>query len=127
MESPLFGLPLAAKEKLLRLARRLPENSQSEFLSRLGNRIAELAYEYPNTLVFASLGWLLGEIIDQLLTISIPYSELTLCLTGGRVGLAGFVGGVIYGLFRDHEERRLRQRVQHIVVEELRRASGDSQ
>lgn len=121
MSEPVFDLPVSTKEKLLELSRHLPEGSQGKFLARARDRLSELALEHTNTIVFAALGWLLGEILDHVLTVHVPFSDLAMCLTGGRISTIGLAAGALYGLSRDIQVQRVRAEVARVVGEELRR------
>jgi hypothetical protein len=119
-----LDLPVSVKERLLELAKQLPDTMRGSFLSRTADRLADLAAHHSNAIVFAAVGWLLGEIIDHVLTVHVPFSDLALCLTGGKISGIGLVAGALYGLSRDIQEQNIRAEVALIIGEELRRVLG---
>ena len=122
MEPKTIDLPVSVKERLLQLSANLPEPSRGDFLRNVTNRLSNVVLEHPNTIVFTALGWLLGEILDHLLAVHVPFSDIVLCLTGGKLSSALMVGGALYGVYRDIQKERLRSEIAQIVGEELRRA-----
>src|SRR5271154_1298676 len=122
MDQPHADLPATVKERLLQLAHNLPESSQGSFLAGAADRLTKVTLDHPNTLVFAAIGWLLGEIVDNLLTVHVPFADLALCLTGGRFSALGMAGGALFGLHRDVQKNALRVQVAQIIGEELQRA-----
>jgi len=122
MAQPHADLPATVKERLLQLSRNLPESSQGNFLASAADRLGTVALDHPNTLVFAAVGWLLGELVDHLLTVHVPFTHLAYCLTGGTFSTAGVVGGALYGLRQDVQKNALRVQVAQIIGEELQRA-----
>lgn len=121
MKPSKHDLPVSVKERLLEFSRQLPDTTRGSFLSRTADRLAELAEHHSNALVFAAVGWLLGEILDHVLTVHVPFSELAICLTGGKISGIGLVAGALYGLSRDIQEQSTRAEVARVVGEELRR------
>ena len=115
-------LPVSVKERLLELTRHLPDASRGQFLASAARRLSGLALEYTDALVFAAVGWLLGEILDHVLTVTVPFSDVILCLTGGKLSKVGFVLGTLYGLSRDIQKQQIRRDVARIIGEEIRRA-----
>lgn len=121
MEQAKTDLPVSVKERLLELSRHLPGESRGSFLSRTADRLVDLATQHTNALVFAAVGWLLGQILDHVLTVYVPFSDLAICLTGGRISEIGLVAGVLYGLSRDIHEQKIRAEIAKVVGEELQR------
>jgi len=117
-----FDLPVKTKDDLLRLSEYLPETKRRTFLRNTARQLGKLAREYPNTLVYAAVGWLLGTIVDHLLKFHIPFTDVVETLTGDYAGPIGFLLGALFGLKEDLQTNELRRRTAEIIGEELRRA-----
>lgn len=115
-------LPIEIKEKLLILARKLPEAARSQFVRQTARRISEVAAEHPRTFLYGGAGWILGEVIDNILTIEMPFSDVVVCLTGDKASDLGGVAGTVYGFFEDKQSKAQRREIAKIVGEELRAA-----
>ena len=113
-------------EKLMELAKHLPTSGRKEFLTRAGQRVGELAIAHTNTMVFGAAGWVLGEIVDNLLQVPMPFTEMVIELTADNASDVGLVGGVIHGFLQDKKKAKLRSEVTQILGEELRRAMAAS-
>lgn len=116
------SIPIHIKENILVLARRLPQAARSQFVRGCVNGIGDMATDYSRTLIFGAAGYILGEVIDTMLTFNIPLSEATVCLTTDRASGIGGVAGVLYGFFEDRQRLEERRRVVKIIAEELRKA-----
>ncbi len=116
-------LPLKVKEHLLYLAAKLPVAARSQFIKNTTERLKELALQHPNTLVYAAAGWLLGELLDNIFTINVPFSDAILALTADKASDVGLLSGALFGLYTDVHKQNERQKVARIVGEELRRAA----
>lgn len=115
------GLPLALKEKLLTLAKRLPEAARSDFVRNAARRLSDVAVEHPNTIVFGIAGLVLGEMMDNLLSIPLPFTDDIISLTGDHADkLFGVIGG-LYGFSRDKARQQVHETMR-IIGEELRSA-----
>jgi hypothetical protein len=117
-------LPNDVKERLLELARRLPEPSRGGFLTRVTDRLRQLSLDYSETIIFTAVGWLLGEILDHVITLHVPFADVAVCLSGGRLSSVGMVAGFLLGLTRDIQKERARAEVARVIGEELRRVLG---
>jgi hypothetical protein len=115
-------LPNGVKAKLLELAQKLPESARKGFLVKAATRLGDLALDHPNTIVFAAAGWVLGEMVDNLLSIPVPFTELVVELTADHASELGLLGGSLYGFVRDRKKDALRSEVTEIIAQELRRA-----
>ena len=115
-------LPYKVKEKLLRLASHLPESARRGFVKKAGERLGEFTHDHTNTIVYGAVGWVLGEIVDNLLTVGIPFSELAVELSGDLADDSGLVVGAIVGFKKDLANNALRLQITQIVGQELRRA-----
>jgi hypothetical protein len=111
-------LPISVKEQLLELSKRLPEAARSPFIQNTSRRIKTLASEYENTLVYAAVGWVIGEIMDTVLTVPFIGS-----LTGDNASQIGMMISGLLGFAKDRKEaKRLKEeqeRVLTIIREEL--------
>lgn len=126
MSTKTADIPVAVKEDLLELANRLPESVQSQFIRNASEKLRQLAVQYQNTLVYTAVGWVVGEIIDNVLTI--PFTEWS--LTGDRTSDLGMLIGGLAGFFSDQKRARKMQaeqkRVAEIISEELKNAMAAS-
>ena len=68
MSTKTQDIPTDVKENLLELADRLPSAAQSQFLRNTTEKLRDLSLQYQNTLVYTAVGWVVGEIIDNVLT-----------------------------------------------------------
>lgn len=116
-------LPNDLKAKLLEFAKRIPgEDRKRNFLRNVTSRLGELACQFEDTLIFSAAGWVVGQLVDNLLTVEIPLTELAVALTGDEASTVGALGGAAIGLYRDFGKANERKRIATIVGEELRRA-----
>ena len=118
-------IPLDIKAKLLILAKKLPEDARSQFVKRTAIRISEVAAEHPRTITYTVAGWVLGQLIDNILTIDMPFSDLVVCLTADKASDLGGVAGALYGFFEDKQAQSQRRQIARIIGEELRAAQPD--
>ncbi len=112
-------LPLSVKERLLEFSDQLPEAARSAFVRNAARRIQGLADRYENTLVYAAVGWVVGEIMDQVLTI--PFTEAS--LTADNASQVGMMVAGLLGFGKDRKRAgRLKEeqgRVLAILREEF--------
>lgn len=73
MNTKTQDIPTDVKENLLELASRLPSAAQSQFIRNTTEKLRDLSLQYQNTLVYTAVGWVVGEIIDNVLTI--PFTK----------------------------------------------------
>ena len=118
-------IPLDIKAKLLILAKKLPEAARSQFVKRTAIRISEVAAEHPRTITYTVAGWVLGQLIDNILTIDMPFSDLVVCLTADKASDLGGVAGALYGFFEDKQAQSQRRQIARIIGEELRAAQPE--
>lgn len=126
MSTKTQDIPLEVKENLKELASRLPLSAQSQFIRNTTEKLRDLSLQYQNTLVYTAVGWVVGEIIDNILTI--PFTKLS--PTGdGASDLGALIGGLA-GFFSDQKRARKMQeeqkRVAEIISEEFRNAMAAS-
>ena len=119
-------LPLSVKERLLELASKLPEEKRKQFITSTSSRMKELSLDYQNTLIYAAVGWVIGEIIEQVLTIpsAIPLAGGHELLDGASE-TSGLIGGLL-GFLKDRKanakEQEDARRITRIIQEELAKA-----
>lgn len=119
-------LPLSIKERLLELASKLPEEKRKQFITSTSSRMKELSLDYQNTLLYAAVGWVIGEISEQVLTIP---SAIPLVggheLLDGASETSGLIGGLL-GFLKDRKanakEQEDARRITRIIQEELAKA-----
>ncbi len=94
-------LPAEVVQLLLQLAEHLPTKARPTFLQRAADALGSIAWEYRHTMTSAAIGFLLGALLDAVLTIHVPFTTYQLVLTGSRGKLLGLAGGALFGLLRD--------------------------
>jgi hypothetical protein len=117
-------LPIDVMERLLEFAKRLPEESRSSFLQRVLLGLEALGTKYENTVVYAALGWLAGELVDHIFSVHIPLVNIPVYLTLNHASEAGALTGILAGFYQDCKKGKEREEVAEIVGRELRRALG---
>ena len=127
MSTKTQDIPMDVKEKLLELASRLPSHAQSPFIRNTTEKLRDLSLQYQNTLVYTAVGWVVGEIIDNVLTI--PFTEWS--LTGDRSSDLGALIGGLAGFFSDQKRAKKlaeeQKRVAKIISDELKNAISSTQ
>jgi hypothetical protein len=122
MSTKTHDIPTDVKENLLELADRLPSAAQSQFIRSTTEKLRDLSLQYQNTLVYTAVGWVVGEIIDNVLTI--PFTEWS--LTGDRSSDLGALIGGLAGFFSDQKRAKKlaeeQKRVAKIISDELQNA-----
>jgi hypothetical protein len=122
MSTQTQDIPTDVKENLLELASRLPSAAQSQFIRNTTEKLRDLSLQYQNTLVYTAVGWVVGEIIDNVLTI--PFTEWS--LTGDRSSDLGALIGGLAGFFSDQKRAKKlaeeQKRVAKIISDELKNA-----
>jgi hypothetical protein len=122
MSTQTQDIPTDVKENLLELAKRLPSTAQSQFIRNTNEKLRDLSLQYQNTLVYTAVGWVVGEIIDNVLTI--PFTEWS--LTGDRSSDLGALIGGLAGFFSDQKRAKKlaeeQKRVAKIISDELKNA-----
>lgn len=122
MNTKTQDIPTDVKENLLELASRLPSAAQSQFIRNTTEKLRDLSLQYQNTLVYTAVGWVVGEIIDNVLTI--PFTEWS--LTGDRSSDLGAMIGGLAGFFSDQKRAKKlaeeQKRVAKIISDELQNA-----
>ena len=114
-------IPLKIKEQLLELSAKLPENKRQQFISGASSRLKELSHQYENTLVYAAVGWVLGEVLEHFATVPVLNVELF----DGASETGGLIGGLL-GFMKDRKTRAKEEeqakKVAQIIQDELRKA-----
>ena len=122
MSTKTQDIPTDVKENLLELADRLPSAAQSQFLRNTTEKLRDLSLQYQNTLVYTAVGWVVGEIIDNVLTI--PFTVWS--PTGDRSSDLGAMIGGLSGFFSDQKRAKKlaeeQKRVAKIISDELQNA-----
>jgi len=128
MSTKTQDIPMDVKEKLLELASRLPSHAQSPFIRNTSEKLRDLSLHYQNTLVYTAVGWVVGEIIDNFLTI--PFTN-GLSVTGDRASDLGALIGGLSGFFSDQKRAKQleeeQKRVAKIISDELKNAISSTQ
>jgi len=119
MKAPPKDIPLQVKDHLLELSARIPEAARSEFIQNTATRLNELTHTYENTLVYAAVGWVVGEIFDHLLVVPIAGWSLT----GDNASQIGALIAALLGFAKDRKKAKKlkeeQERVLTIIREEL--------
>ncbi len=125
MSTQTQDIPTDVKENLLELADRLPSSAQSQFIRNTTEKLRDLSLQYQNTLVYTAVGWVVGEIIDNLLTVPVPIPG-GFPLTGDRASDLGAMIGGLSGFFSDQKRAKKlaeeQKRVAKIISDELKNA-----
>ena len=125
MSTKTQDIPTDVKENLLELADRLPSAAQSQFLRNTTEKLRDLSLQYQNTLVYTAVGWVVGEIIDNVLTNPIPGTD-DWSITGDRSSDLGAMIGGLSGFFSDQKRAKKlaeeQKRVAKIISDELQNA-----
>jgi len=125
MSTKTQDIPTDVKENLLELASRLPSAAQSQFIRNTTEKLRDLSLQYQNTLVYTAVGWVVGEIIDNVLTIPIPGTG-GWPITGDRSSDLGAMIGGLSGFFSDQKRAKKlaeeQKRVAKIISDELQNA-----
>ncbi len=119
-------IPLDAQDQILELADHLPAASRRSFVRNTCTRLEELAITYNNTLIYGVIGLVVGHIIDDLLTIHLPFAGSATHLTGGKMGELGLLAGLFKGFVEDRANARQIDIVSRVVREEVRRALAET-
>ena len=114
-----LDLPLEVQARLLDFSEYLPESKQADFARRVSDRVGHLIKDHPRTLIFSALGGVLGEVLDNLLTFSLPFSEAVVCLTADRASEMIGAGAGISGFIRDRKAVGHRELLRRFVREEV--------
>lgn len=126
MDNQQIDLPNHVKAKLLDLAKRLPEGSRGDFLLSVKERLATVALEHTHTIVYSIAGFVIGAILDHVLTLHVPLVGVAMEITGGKLAWLGAALGAVVGKIEDIGEKRRRTQIADMVTgilgEELRRA-----
>ena len=92
----------------------LPEAKREDFVSRATTRIGSLMRDNRQALVGAGVGWLVGEVLDNIPVIK--------WLTGDHASTVGALLGAWIGHGRDQKAVQEREHIAAVVAEELARA-----
>lgn len=116
------NIPFEIKEKILDLAQKLPEILRSQFVKNTATRIKDLTQAHPNTAIYGIAGFVIGTVIDNILTFDIPLTEQTISLTGNLGNEAGLFFGIFKGVRKDMKQKNERQSIAKVIAEELQNA-----
>lgn len=115
-------MPLKLKMKLLEFAKRLPASRRARFLMETSRKIAafaaEFALEHKYAIIYGSIGFVVGHVLDSVLVFTVPYFGLlrpTMNLAAVLLGTAGLGCGIL----RDADAIRLRNIIMHQVRKAL--------
>jgi len=118
-------IPPYIKDKLLAISEQLPREKRQAFLKSAGKKIGRAVNEHPRTLVYSILGYVLGAVLDSLLTFGLPGGK-TVCLTLGKAAKLLAVSGALYGFWQDRKAMELKQRIQSEIAGSIREALATS-
>lgn len=117
------AIPVSLQERLLAVADHLPEEKRAQFIRAVCREAIEAVNDHPRTLIYCALGWLLGEILDQL-TFNIPIKELMNVLTADRASDIGAAVGLFNGFLADCRTNAEADQMGRVVAKCLREAIG---
>ena len=120
-----MDLPVSIKEKLLRYAKKLPEDRRAQFIANTSKDVTAVAWEFAkdhkHTIIYSVIGAVVGHVLDQVLVIWIPfYGQWR--PTQGMAALILWATGAGAGFWRDWEERHGEIRIRNILSQEIHRA-----
>lgn len=118
-EKAINDIPLSVKERLLELCQRLPEGARAEFIQNTTRRIKDVASRYESTLMYGAVGWVIGEILDNVLVI--PFTSWA--LTDDNASQIGMLLGGLLGFGKDRKKKnqlnKEREEILTIIREEI--------
>ncbi|HMO50084.1 MAG TPA: hypothetical protein PKE26_05125 [Kiritimatiellia bacterium] len=97
------AIPLYMKEVICQEALRLPVNKRRRFVTRAITKAARIAKDHPQTIAYTVIGLIIGEILDNVLTIPLPFTDRVLELTGDAADKALGAAGAIWGFGKDRK------------------------
>lgn len=100
-----MDLTTKQKKEVMRYADDLPKEQQKEFWKQFKpyyTYLTEICKDHPRTIGFSVLGLIAGELVDGLLTVSVPFYE-EVCLTGDIGSSIGGCVGAVIGYVQDRE------------------------
>lgn len=118
-------LPTAALELIQRAAKSVPKAARSEFTRNCIAKTKDLVFNHTNTLFYAGLGLVAGELLNHLTSFNLFGHHVS--LTMDRADEVGALAGGIFGFLNDRKEIEARQRMIGIIREEVRRAKSASE
>jgi hypothetical protein len=113
-------LPTAVLELIQRTAKSLPEAAQSEFTHNCIAKTKDLVFNHTNTLFYAGLGLVAGELINHLTSFNFFGWHGSLSL--GKADELGALGGGLFGFMIDRKEIATRNKMLAVIREEVQRA-----
>jgi len=119
-------IPFEVQEKLLLFADELPADKRSKFIQTVTREVFTVVEDHPRTIIYAALGWVLGEIIDQLLTFKLPFKDIFICLTADCASDLGAAAGLVTGFIEDRKAIAERDQMSRVVAKGIKDALGDS-
>lgn len=121
MEEKNTDMPITLKARLNDLARRLPEGKRGQFVRNVVAKVGDIAKEHPRTVVYGVFGWVLGSLLDNVLTFGIPFSETAWQLTGDRASHVGILVGTTLGFLDDRKDLAVARTIHNCMRQEWRR------
>jgi len=118
------AIPVDVQEKLLMVADHLPEDKRARFIQTVSHEVFQAVKDHPRTLIYGALGWVLGEILDHLLTFKIPFKDTIVVLTADRASDIGLAAGLIKGFVDDRKAIAERDQMSRVVARGLKEAIG---
>ena len=114
-------LPASLTSKIVDLSKRIPDaKKRQHFLASATKQIVACGAKYPNTIFYSIAGMLIGEILDNLLTIPVIDAEIT----SDMLSHVGAAIGAAKGLQNDVQARQAREEIVSIIRSELSAAIG---
>ena len=118
------NLPIGIQKKLLTVADHLPKDCRNRFLRAARREITTAVREYPRTMAFPVLGWLLGELIDRKVAFQLPFTQTVIVPTLGRASEVLAAVGLYKGFTEDRASFARRSEINRAVKRAIREATG---
>jgi hypothetical protein len=115
-------IPVDVQEKMLLVADHLPPDRRAKFLETVSRETMAAIADHPRTLVYGALGWVLGEILDHLLTFRLPWTDVAFCLTAHHASELGAAAGMVKGFMEDRRAIAQRDQMSHAVARAIKEA-----
>lgn len=117
-------IPFTLKTRIIEAAKLLPKAARSRFVRNTTRRASDFLKEHPRTFIYGTGGWVVGTVIDDILTFNLPVVNSAVSLTADLASDVGGVAGVLYGFCKDRSKAGESDRMARIFREEFHNAKA---